>query len=397
MELISLVKKKKCKEAIELIKGGSNLNFVDENGCTCLHYASSGGMSAFIIAAAQNGVNIEKRDKKGQSPLDLAVAMKDAVVLELLCSFGSLVTVKDWAFVGVDVDDLNKTDQNIMRTLINQIEREAENYYGKNAFEVCYVNPADEIVKFTDVTLNTDNISIGFFLYCSKIMPEYTDISMHLGSEYQIFSDVFEIKTWGDTPKFLKLQISVLGIVENNQLAVIMPLEGYVEGNIADQAITDGEHAEEYTELDINIDLTRIKMAKFVILSKLRQEVFDVTQEAIKIIPQSERRAEIHIPEGSFKSPGKLMLNVANTNDWNNAETVLFTNVIDLTMHNNVQPEKPVTVKLPLHSPTVDVDDLIIIASHNDIPQTGNDWEICSTNIEIEGNIVSFCAEHFTR
>lgn len=51
-------------------------------------------------------------------------------------------------------------------------------------------------------------------------------------------------------------------------------------------------------------------MAKFVILSKLRQEVFDVTQEAIKIIPQSERRAEIHIPEGSFKSPGKLMLNV---------------------------------------------------------------------------------------
>lgn len=52
-------------------------------------------------------------------------------------------------------------------------------------------------------------------------------------------------------------------------------------------------------------------MAKFVILSKLRQEVFDVTQEAIKIIPQSERRAEIHIPEGSFKSPGKLMLNVS--------------------------------------------------------------------------------------
>lgn len=56
--------------------------------------------------------------------------MKDAVVLELLCCFGSLVTTKDWAFVGVDVDDLNKTDQNIMRTLINQIEREAENYYG---------------------------------------------------------------------------------------------------------------------------------------------------------------------------------------------------------------------------------------------------------------------------
>lgn len=30
MELISLVKKKKSKEAIELIKGGFNLNYVDE-------------------------------------------------------------------------------------------------------------------------------------------------------------------------------------------------------------------------------------------------------------------------------------------------------------------------------------------------------------------------------
>ncbi|CAC5424472.1 unnamed protein product [Mytilus coruscus] len=429
MELISLVKKKKIKEAIELIKGGSNLDYVDENGCTCLHYASSGGLSEVIVAAAQHGVDVEQRDQdgetalvkavknsniesvvalvafkstvnvinnKGQNPLDIAVAKKDAAVIELLCSFGSSVTIDDWALVGVDVDILNKEDQKIMRTLINQLEREAENNYGNNAFEVRYVNPTEDISMCTDITLNRDNISNGFFLYCSKVIPEHTDFTMHLGSEDKIFSDVYEIKTWGDTPNHLDLQISVLGFVEENQLVVIMPLEGSVEGNIIDQTFTEGDYGEEYTKFDIKIDLTRMKTAKFVILSQFRQEEFDVTQEAVKIVPQSESSAEINIPEGAFKSPGKLMLNVADTNDWNGEETVLFTNALDLTMQNNVQPSKPVNMKLPLHSKVVSADDFIIIASHKDIPETEKDWEICSTNIEIEGNTVSFSAEHFT-
>lgn len=68
--------------------------------------------------------------QKGQSPLDIAVSKKDVAVIELLCSFGSSVTIDDWALVGADVDILNKTDQKIMRTLINQLEGEAENNYG---------------------------------------------------------------------------------------------------------------------------------------------------------------------------------------------------------------------------------------------------------------------------
>ncbi|OPL32597.1 hypothetical protein AM593_10617, partial [Mytilus galloprovincialis] len=63
MELISLIKKKNRKEAIELIKGGSNLDYVDENGCTCLHYASAGGLSEVIVEAAQHGIDVELRDK----------------------------------------------------------------------------------------------------------------------------------------------------------------------------------------------------------------------------------------------------------------------------------------------------------------------------------------------
>ncbi|XP_071177586.1 uncharacterized protein [Mytilus edulis] len=223
MELISLVRQKKCKEAIELIKGGSDLEYVNENGCTCLHFASSEGLSEIIVAAAQHGVDMEQRDEdgetalfkavkhsniesvvalvafnatiyvvnnKGQSLLDIAVAKKDTAVVELLCSLGSSVTIDDWTVGGVDVNILSKEDQNIMRILINRLELEAENNYG----------------------------------------------------------DVYEIQTWGNTPTCLKLDISVLGFVEENELVVIMPLEGFVEGNISGQSFTDGEHPEEVVE-----------------------------------------------------------------------------------------------------------------------------------------------------
>lgn len=62
--------------------------------------------------------------------MDIAVAQKDAVVIELLCSFGSSVTFGGWALEGFDVDTLNKKDQKIMKTLINQLEREADINYG---------------------------------------------------------------------------------------------------------------------------------------------------------------------------------------------------------------------------------------------------------------------------
>lgn len=68
--------------------------------------------------------------KNQQSPLEIAVEKKDVSVIELLCSFGSHVTIDDWALSGVDVDTLNKTDQKIMQTLINQFERATGNGYG---------------------------------------------------------------------------------------------------------------------------------------------------------------------------------------------------------------------------------------------------------------------------
>lgn len=71
--------------------------------------------------------------QKGQSPLDIAVANKYVGIVELLCNFGSSVTIDDWALIDVDLHVLNKSDQRIMQALITQKEREAEteNGYGK--------------------------------------------------------------------------------------------------------------------------------------------------------------------------------------------------------------------------------------------------------------------------
>lgn len=88
---------------------------------------------------------------------------------------------------------------------------------------------------------------------------------------------------------------------------------------------------------------------------------------------------------------------MADTNYWNTDEIVLFTNALNIKMQNNIKPKKPVNIKLPLHSSLTQTEDLLIISSDKDIPETEDDWDICSTNIDIQGNIVSFNAEHFTR
>lgn len=76
---------------------------------------------------------------------------------------------------------------------------------------------------------------------------------------------------------------------------------------------------------------------------------------------------------------------------------VLFTNALNIKMQSNIKPKKPVNIKLPLHSSIIQPDDLLIISSDKDIPETEDDWEICSTNVNIQGNTVTFDAEHFTR
>lgn len=129
-----------------------------------------------------------------------------------------------------------------------------------NTFEVRYVNPTEDISICTDITLNMDNLSNSFFLYCSKVIPEHTDFAMHLGSEDRIFSDVYEIKTWGVTPYRLDLQISVLGFVQENQLVVIMPLEGSVEGNITGQTFTEGEYGEEVSSFDHQLYIYNLRL-----------------------------------------------------------------------------------------------------------------------------------------
>lgn len=63
-------------------------------------------------------------------------------------------------------------------------------------------------------------------------------------------------------------------------------------------------------------------------------------------------------------------------------------------MVNNSQPNKPVKMKMPIHSSIPRDDDVIILSSDKDFPDE-NDWTICDIK-ERERHFVMFDANHFS-
>lgn len=107
------------------------------------------------------------------------------------------------------------------------------------------------------------NISSGFFIYCSKSIPEYTDSEMHIGPEDRMFSDVYEIKTWGHTPKHVSLNIAVLGFVKQNQVVSVMPFEGSVEGAMSSRELLTLENDEDTEDVRYYIRYSEMIIIKY--------------------------------------------------------------------------------------------------------------------------------------
>lgn len=73
---------------------------------------------------------------------------------------------------------------------------------------------------------------------------------------------------------------------------------------------------------------------------------------------------------------------------------VLFTNAMDLTMLNDSQPNQPVKLKIPIHSYIPNDDDVVILASENELPEE-SDWEVRRIH-KRDRNFVLFDASHFS-
>lgn len=101
------------------------------------------------------------------------------------------------------------------------------------------------------VTLNTVNITSGFFLYIAKESTEYTNVQFMLDPNEHVFSDVFEVIAWGSKPDKIALNIKVEGRPRCNEEVIILPIEGDVEVDIISQ-------------MDENIIDERIEVCIFV-------------------------------------------------------------------------------------------------------------------------------------
>lgn len=72
-----------------------NKNFVDQNGCTALHYAAIQGDAEKVETLLQNDFDINITDKYGNTPLHAAVILGKTEVIKLLLEKGAKVNAQD--------------------------------------------------------------------------------------------------------------------------------------------------------------------------------------------------------------------------------------------------------------------------------------------------------------
>ncbi|CAG2202648.1 ANK [Mytilus edulis] len=414
MELISLVKRKKESQAINLIENGVDTSCVDQDDNTALHHASAAGLVNVIISILEEsvltldsigkdghtavhfavinkniealvalvtyGANINILDENGKSALDFALINKESSIIRLLCYFGT-------------------EERPTIKLVLDQNDRLAAMDFGSIMYKLKHIKAQGNIQYYSrlGVTLNTVNTTSGFFLYIAKESTEKTNEQFILSPNQHIFSDVFEVIAWGSKPDKIALNIKVDGRPRCNEEVIILPIESGVTVDIIsqmDENIIDERI--EYTLVSVVVNLKTA--SRFTIIVEEKPEIFSVSRGPSSIQPEMEPDAKIEIPEGAFTSGDKLKVNISETKDWNLESidediSVLFTNAMDLTMVNNSQPNKPVKMKLPIHSSIPKDDDVIILSSDKDFPDE-NDWTICDIKGR-ERNFVMFDANHF--
>ncbi|XP_052094912.1 uncharacterized protein LOC127730521 isoform X6 [Mytilus californianus] len=431
--LMFATKNKKKQAALKLIDNGSDIHFLDQTKCNVLHYAAVAGYEGLILKLLSKGASVKIRDCngetalhkaarsghdttvvalvandadvyalnwQGQTPLELAVMGKHVKVIEALCLFGSDLVMQDWQWLEDTIQSRKKEDRAIVETLKRQNYRVAGYKHGGIKFDVKHVEPgSDTNMKKLGATLLSQNLQhLPYYIYCSKIHVEYTNVREYISEGEELFSDIYECKTWGPSGTTFTLKLKLNGVPKCNEtLKAISPY-----GNVANIDSSSRFKRKNYTDVTVTVHIKHGAVVAFMFVTITQPEVFSILHESVIIQPKMEPGAELDIPKDTFDSPGHLLFNVLETKNVNivdaesNKEVIIVTNIIDISMSNHQQPKKPIDMKLPTHSTINDDNEIVILTSSKEFPEEIKDWKIIAAKRDSRHRSASFKITHFS-
>ncbi|XP_063421595.1 uncharacterized protein LOC134706513 isoform X2 [Mytilus trossulus] len=400
IELLFAVKNKMKTEALKLIDNGADIHCLDQTKCNVIHYAALAGYDDLILQCLSKGTSVHIRDCQGQTPLELAVMKKHVKVIDALCLFGADLVMQDWQWLEETIQSKKMRDQDIVETFKRQNCRVAGYKHGGIKFAVKHIEAENDTdMKKLGATLLSQNFQhLPYFIYCSKIHVEYTNIRQYISEGEELFSDIFECKTWGFSGNTVTLKLKLNGVPRRNEtLKAISP-----DGNVAHIDSSTRFKRKNHTDVTVTVNIKHGAVISFMFVTVVQPEVFTILHESVIIQPKMEPGAELDIPKDTFDSPGHLLFNVLETKDVNiavtdpNKEVTLVTNIIEISMSNHQQPKKPIDIKLPTHSMINDDNEIVILTSSKEYPEEIKDWKIIAAQRDSRHRSASFKITHFS-
>ncbi|XP_071180626.1 uncharacterized protein [Mytilus edulis] len=437
--LLELVKAKNSKEVLGLLKQNVDIGYIDETGCTVLHYAASNGLvdvitvigeldknktevfnaknregeTAVFYAVKHNqlqvlpalvafGADFNIQDNNNKSPLSLAVDKKLIDICKFLCDIGAEVDITEWGLALMNINMLRGQDRTILELVKEHNTKMKARSYGLIKQKLIHVGKDYDKKILSDLGAEVEfsTYTNSFYFFISKISPDYSPVSKYLENKQRIFSDIYSTKCWGNAKMSTQMKLMVPGHTRGNERISVVPVERKQKVQLTNVKSSE-DIQNPITELLVSQTYGKDEAVQFVTIATILPEIFKVPKSGTTIEPKIEPGCCIQIPEGTFASEKLLSVNVAETLDWKFEESentdVLYTNVLKVVVAGGTQPKTPVTLKLPLHSKSVKVADIVIMSSSQAIPQTNNDWEVVeTTKARIENGKIVFEVCHFS-
>jgi len=117
---------------------------------------------------------------------------------------------------------------------------------------------AENIAPSLGIKVETEGIWNNFYLFCCKMKQQYTDLNNQLDEKEVLFSDVYELMTWGKIPKELKLELTVPGAPRRNERLSLLPIQCSVAG------VIDVKNTPDDSEQEDDVAVVRLRQCVYV-------------------------------------------------------------------------------------------------------------------------------------